>query len=398
VMCQYLFAAFSLKRTTDEGVTEVQLERIRAWEEVIVEVAVDEMLHLALATNLLTAVGAPPHLGRPDFPILSGWYPPGVRMVLMPFGERALQHFIHLEKPDGMEVADAIGFGAPDQPEPDRPDDLLMPEEQDWSSVGHLYRSIEAGLETLAARDGEDRVLIGPVRAQARWQAFRWHDITPVRTLADARAAIEVIIEAGEGARGDWEQSHFGRFVGILNELRAMRAADPGFEPARPCVPAYVEQLDTADAPVTVATDPLTVHLLDLGDATYLLTLQLLSRFFLHTTESNEQLEALARSAVRLMAGGLRPIGIALTTLPVGPAAPGRTAGLGFAIPSPTQVLLPHRDAAWIVLTHRAAQLAERARELAAETGIAGLAAAAERMAAVAEHLARVAPARHTGG
>src|SRR5256885_1469284 len=57
LMCEYLFAIFSLKRTTDEGVAAGQLERIRAWEGAISGVAIQEMLHLALASNLLTAIG-----------------------------------------------------------------------------------------------------------------------------------------------------------------------------------------------------------------------------------------------------------------------------------------------------------------------------------------------------
>jgi Ferritin-like len=70
------------------------------------------MLHLALSINILTAIGAVPHFERPDFPILSRWYPSGVRIALVPFAERALRHFIYLEQPEGMAVDDAAGFAA----------------------------------------------------------------------------------------------------------------------------------------------------------------------------------------------------------------------------------------------------------------------------------------------
>ena len=62
------------------------------------------MLHLALATNILTAVGAAPHFERPNFPISSRWYPSGVQITLLPFGEQALRHFMYLERPEGMDV------------------------------------------------------------------------------------------------------------------------------------------------------------------------------------------------------------------------------------------------------------------------------------------------------
>ena len=35
--------------------------------------------------------------------------------------------------------------------------------------------------------------------------------------------AIELIVEQGEGARGDWIKSHFGKFVGILEDLLDVR-------------------------------------------------------------------------------------------------------------------------------------------------------------------------------
>src|ERR1700760_1565844 len=78
LMCEYLYAQFSLKRGPDEGLTDGQLARVQAWEKALITVIKQEMLHLALATNILTAVGAAPHFERPNFPILSRWYPPGV--------------------------------------------------------------------------------------------------------------------------------------------------------------------------------------------------------------------------------------------------------------------------------------------------------------------------------
>src|SRR5215472_9569201 len=71
LMCEYLYAQFSLKRGTDEGLTPAQLARVQAWEQALIGVIKQEMLHLALATNILTAIGAAPHFERPNFPILS---------------------------------------------------------------------------------------------------------------------------------------------------------------------------------------------------------------------------------------------------------------------------------------------------------------------------------------
>jgi hypothetical protein len=67
-MCQYLFAAFSLKQREDEGLTADALEAVLRWRRVVAHVATDEMLHLALVQNVLSAIGSSPHLARPNLP------------------------------------------------------------------------------------------------------------------------------------------------------------------------------------------------------------------------------------------------------------------------------------------------------------------------------------------
>src|ERR1019366_860319 len=61
IMCQYLFAAFSLKQREDEGLTSRELAAVDRWRRGISHVATEEMLHLALVHNLLSAIGAAPH-------------------------------------------------------------------------------------------------------------------------------------------------------------------------------------------------------------------------------------------------------------------------------------------------------------------------------------------------
>ena len=68
IMCQYLFAAFSLKQAVDEGLTEAELTAVTQWRKTISQVATQEMLHLALVHNLLSAIGAAPHLAWPNLP------------------------------------------------------------------------------------------------------------------------------------------------------------------------------------------------------------------------------------------------------------------------------------------------------------------------------------------
>src|SRR5438046_525405 len=69
VMCQYLYAAFSMKDREDEGLTPDQLSAVKRWRRELIHIAEQEMLHLALVQNLLTAVGAGSAFERPNFPL-----------------------------------------------------------------------------------------------------------------------------------------------------------------------------------------------------------------------------------------------------------------------------------------------------------------------------------------
>jgi Ferritin-like len=120
------------------------METIDRWRTTILGVAGQEMLHLALTANMLTALGASPHLSRPNLPQPARHYPPGVRLALLPFGEQALRHFMFLERPEGMELEDAAGLDAVADATPLMTQDEIVPRLQDFATVGHLYRSIEA--------------------------------------------------------------------------------------------------------------------------------------------------------------------------------------------------------------------------------------------------------------
>jgi CDGSH-type Zn-finger protein/truncated hemoglobin YjbI len=357
IMCQYLFAVFSLKQSTAEGLTEAEAAAVTRWRKQVSHVAAQEMLHLALVHNLLSAIGAAPHLARPNLPVPANHYPAGVQLALIPFGEQALRHFMFLERPEGMDLADAEGLAAVGQAVPLISERDIVPQGQDFATVGHLYRSIEAGFEHLAATHGEDWLFVGPPRAQATAGNFRWPELVCVTDLASAKQAIEEILEQGEGPRGVWRDAHFGQFVNILDEYQQLRAANPDFNPVRPVLAANVRQHERhADHPVI--SDPLTARVTDLFNVSYEILLQVFERFFAHTEESDGQLQVLADATVTLMLGVIKPLGDLITTLPVGPAYPGRTAGPSFELFYENDYLMPHREAAWALLAERLDQAA----------------------------------------
>ena len=73
-MCQYLYAAFSLKKYPDKTCSPAQLEAVRRWASLIYTIARQEMEHLSIANSLLTAIGSPPWFGHTNFPTQSRWY------------------------------------------------------------------------------------------------------------------------------------------------------------------------------------------------------------------------------------------------------------------------------------------------------------------------------------
>ena len=168
IMCQYLYAAFSLKQSADEGLTAAEAEAVQRWRKHIFHIGAQEMLHLALVQNLLTATGAAPHLSRPNFPQPASHYPAGVHLALVPFGEEALRHFMFLERPEGMELEGAEGIDGPARDAmPLMAERDIVPQAQDFATIGHLYRSIEYGIRHLAEKFGERNLFVGPPRAQA---------------------------------------------------------------------------------------------------------------------------------------------------------------------------------------------------------------------------------------
>jgi hypothetical protein len=276
-----------------------------------------------------------------------------VNLTLVPFGERALQHFIFLERPEGMALEGAKGIDAPvHEAVPLMAEGDIVPQLQDFATVGHLYRSIEQGLRHLADKFGERNLFVGPARAQATSADFQWPELVAVTDLASAQRALDTILEQGEGARGHWQTAHFGQFVQILDEYRRMLLANPAFDPVRPVIFATVRRCEHDDS-VPLIGNRVTSRCTDLFNVSYEILLQILERYFAHTEETDAQLGTLANAAVVLMGGVLRPLGNLITTLPVGPECPGRNAGPSFELFYENDYLLPHRESAWALLEER---------------------------------------------
>lgn len=372
--CSYLYAAFSLKGSTSDGLSAADIEVVRGWRATIVDVAEQEMLHLALVCNLLTAIGAAPHLRRPTMPHTSRYYPAGITIELRRFDDASLTRFIFLERPEHVEVeaevlehptvdldaevpAAAPGALVLDE---DLTDDAGAPEPASFSTVGHLYETIEAAFTHLTDVRGEANLFIGPPVAQATSAYFDMHDLVAVTDLASARAALEVLTTQGEGVRGDWTNSHYGRFLAIRTELRELVADDPGFEPAWPALDNPTEHASEPDE--RLVEDPVALDVMRLFNSAYTLMTVMLLRCFAHTDESEAALRVLSRSTVDLMEDVIEPLGGLLARLPAR-SGPTPTAGANFDFYRPV-TLIPHQFAAWRIFHERLDELGAHAHRV----------------------------------
>jgi CDGSH-type Zn-finger protein/uncharacterized Fe-S cluster protein YjdI len=362
VMCSYLYAQWTLKRDPSEDVTPDEFAAIERWRRSLARVAVEEMLHLSLVNNLLAAVGAAPHLWRPAFPVRPGHFPADVVMNLSPFGEAALDHFMFIERPEGIQITDGAGFGhAAHYRRLARPD-MLAPSPQDYASQGHLYHGVLQGLARLAEQLGEDRVFVGHGQAQVSTEEFGLPGLFKITDLASAQRAVEEIVLQGEGAPAHREDSHFARFSAIREELGRLRAARPAFEPARPVVRnPTLDDIGIARDRVRIVA-PLTSKVVDLGNSIYTLMIRTLSQVFAPAPLPPDLRAALATSTTTLMSVMGRVADVA-SRLPVDAARPGATAALNFELPGSSGQLV--QQCAARILGERSAELAAAARRLA---------------------------------
>jgi CDGSH-type Zn-finger protein/uncharacterized Fe-S cluster protein YjdI len=388
VMCTYLYAQWSLRRGASEGVSAAELAAIERWRGSLRSVAREEMLHLALVNNLLAAVGAAPHFWRPDFPVVRGYFPADVDFHLAPFNEQSLDHFVYLERPEGIDLEDGLGFVHESRYQRVVCSDLLTPTPRDYHSQGHLYHGIAQALCRLAGKLGERALFAGHGEAQVGPDEFPLPGLFEITDLPSALQAIEEIVLQGEGAPAHRSDSHYARFAAIRDEYRTLREARPDFVAAHRAATNPVLTEFAAGAQLARITEPLARRLADLGNSVYGLMVHTLAQVCAPAPLPAGLRAGLSDVSSQLMriAG---TIGEACARLPIGPELPGVNAGLSFALPRSFGPLVQANAAQ--ILGERAAELAAAARTVAALTVAARTIAPRVPLPGVADSLERLA-------
>ena len=380
ILCSYLYAIYSLKQEEAEDLRAAEREAVMRWRGMLMELCIEEMVHLAQVANLLVSTGARPHFDRPNLPVAPGYHPAGIVIRLAPLDLETLDHFIYLERPEEAPVTDSAAF-ASDAVAPARPAApaaSLMPRAPEYATIGAFYLRLRETLQQLAQGPDGDRLFNGPVELQMHPDELQAPELVVVKDLASALAAIDFIVVQGEGSPGHGETTHFERFQAIRTEYLQLQKARPGFVPHRPVARDPVMHPPQGTGRVHV-TGMQAAPLLDAANATYSALLRCLAQLYEVPAARHAERRALLGAAVAAMKV-LSGLGVALTALPAQdePGAP--HAGVSFAVLRSTEGLMP--DAAAGVLAERLRQIAGHLPQTALGDNAGALAAQLEAAAA----------------
>jgi hypothetical protein len=184
-------------------------------------VAMEEMVHMAIACNMLAALGGAPRIKsiQIGFPVrgLPGGAEPDLEVGLARYSKEQLANFMRIEAPQLLLAA--------------------MDRDEAYPTIAALYRSIRTAIADNAtavraavkaggaANQVGDDIGFTTIRYQA--------DVDPVPALC---AAIDEILEQGEGAAAgdlitttayETEESHYAKFASLYHGARYQEPSPP---------------------------------------------------------------------------------------------------------------------------------------------------------------------------
>jgi rubrerythrin len=196
----YLYAMFSIKTGSNSYI-----------EDLISSVVIEEMLHMSLACNILNAIGGSPVIDEPGFiPTYPGPLPgsvdEGLIVPLAPFSLDLIKNvFMEIEEPE-----DPLQFPVKSAAE-------MMGAPPEPITIGQFYGMIKEQL-----KQAGPGIWVGDQSRQVTYQYMP--ELTEVYDFDTAAAAIDLIVEQGEGTTtdpmepdSDTEPAHYYRYAEIYN-------------------------------------------------------------------------------------------------------------------------------------------------------------------------------------
>ncbi|MEN3361622.1 MAG: hypothetical protein V7637_5604 [Mycobacteriales bacterium] len=246
---RYLYSALQLEHATIPpyltALYSLHPETNSDARHILRVVAVEEMLHLSLAANVMNATGGSPDLTGPQFvPKYPAFLPDGeqdFKVDLAPFNEATLDTCLKIERPAKApteELRLVPRARSTRQLLAANPDDPSV----QYYSIGEFYAEIERGLEYLHAeyRSEGRELFVGDPARQVTPEYFYsgGGEAIPVTDLESGLAALGLIAAQGEGLGGgiydgEGELAHYYRF----QQLRLEQYYQKGDEPGQPSGP-----------------------------------------------------------------------------------------------------------------------------------------------------------------
>jgi ferritin-like protein len=205
----YLTAAYSIKS-----------DRNAEARQIIMSVALQEMLHMTIACNVLNAIGGEPVIAKPGFiPLYPGPLPMNVHEGLTASLQKATRGLIYTvfmtieepERPIKLRVKEVEMLPTPQLL------GLAAPQES-YATIGEFYAALKERI-----RHFGNRIFIDPPRRQVvdnTW--FPAEQMFAVIDVESARKAIDIIVEQGEGTKTTplggpgGEPAHYYRLAQIV--------------------------------------------------------------------------------------------------------------------------------------------------------------------------------------
>jgi Ferritin-like len=200
----YLYALYSIK----PGTNGEAASRIKS-------VAMQEMIHMCLACNIINALGTDPLLKAPTYPgPLPGGIGSDLTVHLLPLSKDAMAQAMAIEEPeDG-----AINFPHVEA--------LVAAAAQQFMTIGQFYRYLDNLLAKLPdSKWSKDRNQIDD-------RQFLAGQLFPVNGYPDAHRAIDEIVSEGEGTKKNpldfqGDVAHYYRFGEVYYDQVLTKADNP---------------------------------------------------------------------------------------------------------------------------------------------------------------------------
>ena len=221
---QYLQGAIELEHSTIppylEALYSIKHDKNPIVADLIRSVVIEEMLHMAIAANVLNAIGGAPDMNKPDFiPNYPGHLPMnvhgGLLVGLAPLSKPLIHDvFMEIEMPE-----DPKNF----------PVKLMAFQQTGFATIGLFYTAITEKLKELG-----DKIFVGkPSRQVVDNSWFPDDQLFPIHDVDSAVRGLAIIVRQGEGSSDDplepdGEPAHYYRFAEIYNGKRLM--PDPTVE------------------------------------------------------------------------------------------------------------------------------------------------------------------------